>query len=379
MMRAALLLLLLWPLAACSSMPDDGPSSRSVPREAAKPQARYALVDLDYGVTQVIAAHPPQPLLTLAGASSLAPTNLIAAGDTLSVSVFESSEGGLFSSAAGSPTSGTTSSTLPGTVVDPDGNLSVPYVGLVRVAGLTPAEASHVIARALSKREINPQVVVSVVSSNANSVTVIGQVKASGRFLLTPYNDRLLDVLASAGGPTENPADLKVVVSRGALYSQVQLSDLMADPANNIRLAPHDQVRVVNEPRKYSTFGALRADTQTAIGDDNVTLAEAISRAGGLDTMTANPSSVLVFRFEQPDVASALNVMLPPLAKGVPIVYRLDLRKPDRFFVAQNFYMRADDMIYVPRSDFSEAQKFFDFVNEITQIYYNARVRAVVP
>jgi polysaccharide export outer membrane protein len=361
-------------------MPDDGPSSRSIPHAAARSPATYALVNLDYAATQVIAAHPPQPLLSLAGGSSLAPTNQIAAGDTLAVSVFESSEGALFGVGNTNTNGGTSTSqsTLPGTVVDADGNLSVPYVGLVHVEGLTPREAASLIAHALSRREINPQVVVSVVSSNANSVTVIGQVKSSGRFLLTPYNDRLLDVLASAGGPTENPADLKVVISRGAQYSQVQLSDLMADPTNNIRLAPHDQVRVVNEPRKYSTFGALRGDSQTAIGDDTVTLAEAISRAGGLDTTTANPSWVLVFRFEQPEVASALNVTLSPASKGVPIVYRLDLRKPEKFFVAQNFYMRADDMIYVPRSDLTEAKKFFDFINEITQIYYNTRVTAAL-
>ena len=74
MMRAVLSLVLLSSLAACSSMPDDGPSSRSVPHEAAQSPARYALVDLDYSATQAIAAHPPQPLLSLAGGSSLAPT-----------------------------------------------------------------------------------------------------------------------------------------------------------------------------------------------------------------------------------------------------------------------------------------------------------------
>ena len=240
-MRAALLVLLLLALGACSTLPDDGPSSRSVPREAARSPASYALIDLDYGVTEAIAGHPARPLLTLAGRSSVAPANRIAEGDVLAVSVFEQAEGGLFSSVnamAGVTSSGATVSTLPGMIVDLEGNLAVPYIAPVHVAGLTPLEASRSIALALSKRTVDPQVTVSVVSSSANSVTVIGEVKATGRFLLTPYNDRLLDVLASAGGPTKNPADLVVVVGRGAEISEIRLSQLMADPVENIRLRP---------------------------------------------------------------------------------------------------------------------------------------------
>jgi polysaccharide export outer membrane protein len=379
-MRAVLVILLLTALAACSIVPEDGPSFRSVPHDAAKSPAKYALVDLDYTVSQTVAAHPPQPLLSLAGQSSTVPTDQIAEGDVLAVSIFEST-GGLFSSntaVPGATTSGSSQATLPGMDVDPQGNLSIPYAGVLHVSGLTPLEASNVIARALSKRTINPQVTVTVVSSNANSVTMIGEVRNPGRFLLTPHNDRLLDVLATAGGPTKNSADLLVVVGRGARFSEIQLSDLMANPSENIRLAPHDQVRVLDKTRKYSTFGALRAVSQTPIGDDNVTLADAISRAGGLDTNTANASWVLVFRFERPEIATALNVTLPLADKGVPIVYRLDLRKPDRLFVAQSFNIRADDMIYVPRSDLSEAKKFFDFINDITQIGYNVRATSTV-
>jgi polysaccharide export outer membrane protein len=381
-MRAVLVILVLLAVAGCSAFPESGPSSRSIPREAAQTPAKYALVDLDYGVAQSVAAHPPQPLLTLANQSSTAPTDVIAAGDGLTVSVFESSEGGLFSSSVtpmGATAGGSTQTTLPAMNVDQKGDLSVPYAGIVHVSGLTPIEASRVIARALSKRAVNPQVTVSVVSSNANSVSVIGAVHNTGKFLLTPYNDRLLDVLASAGGPTKNPADLLVVVARGSQFSEIQLSDLMANPSENIRLAPHDQVRVLDRTRKYTTFGALRAISQTEIGDDNVTLAGVISRAGGLDPLSANASWVLVFRFEQPDVAKALDVALPATSKGVPIVYRLDLRKPDRFFVAQSFNIRADDMIYVPVSDLTEMRKFFDFVNSVSQIAYNVRVVSVVP
>lgn len=380
-MRLASAIVLLLALGACSTLPHDGPSTRSVPRDATHGKALYALVDLDYGVTQQIAAHPPVALVGLARQSSQAATDLIAEGDVLSVSVFEAGAGGLFARSIETTqlTSGDTQQTLPRVVVDPDGDLVIPFAGPVHVAGLRPADAAEAIRQALRRRAINPQVLVTLVDSRANSVAVIGEVRSPGHFLLSPHNDRLIDVLASAGGPTKPPADLAVIVNRGAGYAEVSLAALMTQADQNIRLAPGDQVRVVGRPRKYSTFGALLHDSQTLIEDDNLTLANAISRAGGLDTYSAAGRAVLVFRFERPEVAAALGITTRPAAKGVPVVYRLDFEKPEGLFVANNFDIRSDDLIYVPRSDITELKKFFDLVNSVTQIGYNVRVTSTIP
>ena len=82
-----------------------------------------------------------------------------------------------------------------------------------------------------------------MVDSKANSVAIIGEVRNAGHVLLSAHNDHLLDVLASAGGPTKAPADLMVVVSRGDRFARAPLSVILADPAQNIRLAPLDQIR----------------------------------------------------------------------------------------------------------------------------------------
>jgi polysaccharide biosynthesis/export protein len=249
----------------------------------------------------------------------------------------------------------------------------------VHVAGLRPGQAADVIREALRRRAVDPQVTVTVLDSHANSVAIIGEVRNAGHILLSPHNDRLMDVLASAGGPTKPPADLAVVVYRGARYAEVSLAGLMDRPDQNIRLAPGDQIRVVDRPRKYSTFGAFGKDSQTLIEDDSLTLANAISRAGGLDTYSAAARSILVFRFERPEVAAALGITRPPAAKGVPVVYRLDFQNPDSLFVANNFEIRSDDLIYVPRSDITEIKKFFDLINSMTAIGYNLRVTAAIP
>jgi polysaccharide export outer membrane protein len=376
-MRAGLFSLLLFGLGACSLLPNDGPSSKSITKGATQSGARYALVDLSFQVAQEVAAEPDVVLAGLSSEDSRAPNDLIAGGDVLSISVLEAGAGGLF----GRPTDMGVNSqaTLPKVVVDPEGFITVPFAGQVRVAGLTPLEAEADIRQSLHGRAIDPQVSLTVIDSRANSVVVLGEVRNSGHIPLTPHNDRLFDVLASAGGPTKPPADLMVTVQRGALSADVPMSTLLARPADNIRLSPQDQVRVLYRPRRYDTFGALGRITQTIMEDDKVTLASALSHAGGLDTNTANAKSVFVFRFERPAVARALGVTTPPAAKGVPIIYRLNLLEPQGFFIADSFDIRPNDLLYVARSDLTQTEKFLTVVNLATQVGYNVRVVGVTP
>jgi polysaccharide export outer membrane protein len=337
------------------------------------------MVDLDYAATQRIAALPPVALEGLTGDSSNQPTDLIADGDVLSIAVFEAGAGALFGRAALDQSGANNQQAFPRLIVDRAGDVAFPFAGEVHVAGLTPTQAGDAIRGALKGRAIDPQVTVTVTESRANSVTILGDVRNSGHFVLTPHNDRLLDVVAAAGGSTRPLPDLQVVVLRGDRSAAATMSNLFATPQENIRLAPQDQIHVLYQPRKYSTFGALGRVTQTAIEDNSLTLASAISRAGGLDTVSADASAVLLFRFERPEVASALGVTIPVTSKGVPIVYRLDLKKADGFFVAENFYIRPDDMLYVARSDLTETEKFLNVVNTATQVVYNVRVTSVLP
>jgi len=393
--RSAAALLLAAGLAGCGTLPHDGPSSRSAPRDAAREGARYALVDLTYAATQMIAAHPAPALAGLLNESSTARSDLIAAGDRLTVSVFEPGVNGLFSTVmsaaaqggpapptvsipalspgAQAPVNGVSSQALP-LVVGSDGFLRVPFADKVRVAGLTPEQAATAIQQALRGRAVDPQVTVAVVSSRASSVSVVGEVRTPGRFQLAPYNDRLLDLLAEAGGPAKSVPDLAIMVYRGDKSAEAPLSLLMSDPAQNIRLAPEDRILLLHRPRKYSTFGAFLKNDQIAMEDDRLTLADAISKAGGLDTRSADGASVLLFRFERPEVAQALGVTLPPTAKGVPVIYRLNFLKPESMFVAGSFNMEPSDLLYVSRSDITEIKKFFDLVNSVTQIGYNVRI-----
>lgn len=367
-------------LAGCSTLPRDGPTARSVTRNASSPEMEgsYVIVDLDYAAAERIKSAPPAYLGSLTSASVEGVSGAIGVGDILAVAIFEPS-GTLFgggSSVQGGVRSG--NQVLPLITVDNNGSVSIPFAGSVRVAGLTPTEAAGAIRRALVGRVGNPQVVVSIQENLYNTVTVLGEVRQPGRAPLSANADRILDVLGSRGGTSRPVEDVVVSVQRGGQTFLAPLSAVTTDFNENVRLARGDQVNLIYRPRRFSTFGAMGAITQVEMPAGPMTLAGALSRVGGLDTNSANARSVLVFRFERPEVARALGLTQPATVRGVPVVYRLNLEDPAGFFTASNFEILSEDIVYTPRSASAELSKFFTLVQTVTRVVYDVSVTSVL-
>lgn len=362
-------------LSGCSTLPRDGPSARAIDRgaEADANGADYAIVELDYAAAERIRAVAAPYLGSLAGAASTEQVDVIGEGDVLSIAIFEPS-GSLFG--AGSSTQGVRSGnqSLPGIAVDRNGAVTVPFAGAVRVAGLTPTEASGAIRRALVGRVGNPQVTVTVQENVSNTVTVLGEVRQPGRAPLSVNAHTLLDVIAERGGPARPAQDIEVQIRRDGQSYSAPLTAVNTDFNENIRLQRGDQINLVHVPRRFRTFGALGAVAEADMPAGDLTLASALARAGGLNDNFANARSVLVFRFERPEVAEALGLTQPPTIRGVPVVYRLDLEEASGLFTASTFEIRPDDTIYAPRATAAELRKFFEFVQQISRVVYDISV-----
>lgn len=372
-------------LAGCSTLPRDGPSGRSIVRGSSgvSPDGAYVIVDLDYEKSERIKALPAAFLGSLAeGSSSEGQTGAISVGDVIAVSIFAPG-GTLFGGSSGSSSSSDSgprgsSQGLPAMTVDTSGTVSIPFAGPVRVEGLTSAQAAAAIRRALIGKVPNPQVLVSVASGNFNTVTVLGEIRSPGRAPLSVNSDRIIDVIADRGGSTRPVQDVQVVIHRNGNTYTAPLEVVMSQSGENIRLARGDQIELAYVPRRFSTFGALGAVSLAEMGAGSLSLTDALSRVGGLDTNTADANSVLVFRFERPEVARALGVTQPAVARGVPIVYRLDFEDATGLFTANNFEVEANDILYVPRSDSAELSKFFTLVQTVSRVVYDISVTSAL-
>ena len=378
MTRTAISLMIVALLAGCSTLPRDGPSGMGVVQGASTPEQAgdYALVNLDFALSERLKTAPKRSFSTLALASSEAPTDVIGVGDTLAISIFEPA-GGLFGGRGpGSVEAG--NQTLPPLIVDRNGAVPIPFAGSVQVQGLTPAQASAAVRRALVGKVGNPQVIVTMAGNTSNAVTVLGEVRTPGRQPLSANHDRILDVIAAAGGSSRSIYDVNVRIQRGGQTFAAPMSIVTTEFNENVRLQRGDQVNLVYQPRRFSSFGAFNAVARTDLPPGPLTLTEALSGVGGLDSNLADAKSVLVFRFERPEVAQALGIQQASTPRGVPVVYRLNLNEGSGFFIASNFQIEPDDIIYAPRAGAAEARKFFEFVQSVTRVIYDVSVTSAI-
>ena len=325
------------------------------------------MVELDPSTVATIGRAGGDSLASQFGDRRLSAEPVIGVGDTVSVTIWEASAGGLFSAPMlnDKVSAGANSATIPEQVVGRDGAITVPYAGRVRVAGRTPRAVQGDIERALAGKAIQPQVLVNVTHSISNAVTVGGEVAAGARVPLSVKGDRVLDVIATAGGVRAPVNETFVELSRGATTSRAPLSRITADPRENIYLQPGDVLTLVRDPQTFIAYGATGRNAEIPFEADGVNLAQALAKAGGLDDSRSDPQGVFIFRFETPSVARAIRPGSQLVASGqrTPIVYRLNLRDPNSLFVMQNFPIANHDVIYVSNAPFTEVSKVMAVVN----------------
>jgi polysaccharide export outer membrane protein len=357
-------------VAGCSALPTAGPTASDVKSQEVKDNlARFDLVDIDDNVVAALLALPAESFHVRFKKYGRPPQPKIGIGDSLVISIWEAAGGGLFGT---SPTdhvsAGSRSVTIPEQVVGRDGGISVPFADRVPAAGRLPVEVQKAIEQRLAEKAIEPQVIVTITKSLSNSVTVAGEVVSGTRVPLSLKGDRLLDLIAAAGGARSPVYETFVRLSRDGITATIPMEALVSDPAENIYAYPGDVLTLVRLPQSFTAFGATGVNTQVNFTAERMTLVEALAKAGGLQDLRSDPGGVFLFRFEPPGIVNALG--RPQLHTGPdgssPVVYRLDLSDAKSYFLAQRFAMHDKDIIYVANADLNELQKFFTLLNTLT-------------
>jgi polysaccharide export outer membrane protein len=249
-----------------------------------------------------------------------------------------------------------------------DGAITIPYAGRVPVAGRTPAEVQRTIERRLAGKAVEPQALVFVHRSVANSVSIAGEVVGGKRISLNPGGERLLQVIAAAGGAQAPVHETFVQLSRDGVTATVPLASVIDNPDEDIFVQPGDVITLVRRPQTFSAFGATGRNTAITFNRDRLSLSEALAQAHGLLDYQADPRAVFLFRYEPETVVRALGQPLATRAPaGVsPIAYRLDLLDPKAYLLAEQFPVRDKDIIFVANSEIQPLYQFFTALQNIT-------------
>lgn len=216
------------------------------------------------------------------------------------------------------------------------GEISLLVGGSVKVVGKTPAVAAQGIEQALRQGNFlrYPHVAVVVEEYATQKVSVLGEVKQPGAYAISTAQS-VLDVLALAGGLTEN-ADRKVWIER--MGSKEKLPYFVSNHAGKamdtaVTLHPGDVLMVPKAGIIYVLGDVQRPGGYMMNNNDaQITVLEAIARAGGTNNSAVPSHARLIHRTEN----GYQNLPLPlnTMQKGKH----------------EDLVMLPDDIIYVPFS-----------------------------
>jgi len=368
-MRILLVLAAAAGLFGCAALPGDGPAAINITTQDVETSAQagdYTVVTVDPANIDAIRAYRPLSFANqFRGVGSGGSPTLLGVGDTLTVTIWEASPDGLFSSGEAG------SSQIP-SVVDENGYIFVPYAGRVRAAGLSIEGLRQSVQKKLVGKAVEPQVLISLRDKLSSTAVVVGDVAKPGVYPLPLRNTRLLDLVAKAGGAREATYETVVTLKRGNRAGTTRLEDLIDYPENNVLISPNDNILLSHRPRTFSAFGAVKSNQLVPFRTKNVTMAEALATVGGLRDERADANGVFLFRYED---AALVRHLKPELAEKlgasatVPLVYKLSLRDPKGFFLSQHFEMRDKDILYVSNHPTAELGKFLQIIAPLISNY----------
>jgi polysaccharide export outer membrane protein len=170
------------------------------------------------------------------------------------------------------------------------GEVTLPLIGLIRIAGMAPSEVEKLIAQRLREREylLQPEVSVTVRQNRSQAVSVLGEVVRPGRY---PIQGRftVLDLLAVAGGLTPKADTVVVLLRKGeggsaapAVRIPIRL-DRVASPDRGPLDMPlnHDDMVYVGQQKFFYIHGEVRRPGSYPMEPD-LDVMRALSISGGV-------------------------------------------------------------------------------------------------
>ena len=231
--------------------------------------------------------------------------------------------------------------------VGPDGNITIPFAGMVQVLDLDRDQAAKSIKNALLAYYLDVYITVSVVEYTSNRVVVLGRVDHPG-VVHFEDNPTLIELLSRVGGLSVQRPEQKLfrcAVLRGDKILWLDLQQLLnGDLSLNIRLRRDDVVYIPD----------TRDTTVYVLGEVNkpgiyplmpkMLFLDALGQAGGPNS-DANTDEIRLIRPSQ----------------GLNQEVALDrILAPDR---SLNVALEDGDIVYVPRRGIADVGYFLRQVN----------------
>ena len=255
----------------------------------------------------------------------------IGAGDTLYITVWDHPE-------LTSPAGPQQQALANGRLVRSDGTLFYPYVGTLKASGMTIEQLRTAISDRLAKYIEKPQVDVSVIAYDSQRVLLQGAFMKTDPLPITAVPLTLAQALGTATINTAQ-ANLSGLVLRRGGHDYLLNLDAMNNSANiapDIYLKPGDRLYLpYNDRQEAYVVGEVVRPMAITFKTANMTLTQALGRAGGLDQTTSRGKAVYVIRGAK------------DLEQAPAQVFQLDASSPTAFMLADGFKVKPGDVVFV--------------------------------
>jgi polysaccharide export outer membrane protein len=241
--------------------------------------------------------------------------------------------------------------------VDSAGMLNVPFAGVVKAQGLSLDQLNQKLLIQLRHVVLDPQVQVFVQERASKLVTVQGLAVKSGRYALDRRMHRLSHLFAQVAPDQKNPEMLQVSVRRGDLVGLMRLADLYEDSRLDIFLHPDDSIVFRELIHSVNVLGAVNRQGPQRIPRRQFSVLDAIALAGGMNEERADPSAV--FLIKQFELEESLR------GRRKPIIYRLDLGRPEVVLIAKRTLVDDSDVILIGDASFTDLRKVSSALNAV--------------
>jgi polysaccharide export outer membrane protein len=208
-------------------------------------------------------------------------------------------------------------------------------------------------------------------------VSVLGDVNAPGVLPLNSVGERLLALIARAGGPKFEAVESYVTLQRNGQRVKVLLSHIVHDPRENVFIRPNDVIFITRESPTFTALGALNQNifgfnSEIPFDVETLTLSQAIGKAGGLSDVQSDPGEIYVYRFEDRGFLEKLGIDTTRfILNKVPTIYHINLRDPSGLLLTSGFQMRTKDVLYIANAKVVDYYKLLTLINNTTSTVRN--------
>ena len=226
-------------------------------------------------------------------------------------------------------------------LIDQEGMIDLPFIGKVKLDGLTLNEAQNILIEVIKDFYKNPDLQINIEEFNSSKVYIVGAVRNQKIINLDQKPIKLIEAAIEANfnpSAADKLYGTKGFLRRDNEVYKINLKNAFSglDEKENFYLKKNDVIFIDRNSDAVHVFGEV---SKPGVYFPNLgySLTELISTSG-LNQLTANAKKVYVIREK---FNSFLEVD----------VFQLDIRNPVNLIAGRKFMLQSKDIVFVPPTE----------------------------